>query len=66
MKKLPTLLVTLGLALYLAFPSVALAHGADQSLADELSEHGLSSSVLVGGGLMVFGGAAALVIRRQR
>lgn len=64
-KKLLTLLVVLALALSLAFPSVALAHGGNESLAEEWSEHGLSSSALVVGGLVVFGGAAFVVIRRR-
>ncbi|CAN5840977.1 hypothetical protein BH23ACT11_BH23ACT11_13280 [soil metagenome] len=64
--KFLTMMIFTILATCLLFPSVALAHGGNETWAEEWSDHGVVSTALVIGGVIVFGGGAFLALRRRR
>ena len=65
-KRVLMLLIFTLLAVCLLFPSVALAHGGNETWAEEWAEHGVFSTALVIGGIIVFGGGAFAALRWRR
>lgn len=65
-KSVLMLFVSMLFAVCLLFPSVALAHGGNETWAEEWAEHGVFSTALVIGGIVVFGGGAFVALRWRR